>query len=226
MFDDLYRELDAHPGFSRSHSWRSGGLTGDALEVARADIAAKTEERERQIWKDEAEWYFRSLGPDATPEEIIDRVLGFIRDNRHEYLGPLGSHLLRVQGDLFDAVDEVLIGLGLEQLTSAQRIRMGIVLEEAHKNAAMHGNFRDPGRAIETNLEVVLGRTTAEVIAIVTVEDEGGGFDFDKVPDPTDPEHINLATGRGLKLCREMSRGIRHDPPGNTLHVWETVGQM
>ena len=131
MFDDLYRELDAHPGFSRSHSWRRGGLPGDALEAARADLAAKTEERERQIWKDEAEWYFRSLGPDATPEEIIDRVLGFIRDNRHEYLGPLGSHLLRVQGDLFDAVDEVLIGLGLEQLTSAQRIRMGIVLEEA-----------------------------------------------------------------------------------------------
>ncbi|PIR49526.1 hypothetical protein COU79_04405 [Candidatus Peregrinibacteria bacterium CG10_big_fil_rev_8_21_14_0_10_54_7] len=226
MFDELCRELDAHPAFSRSHSWRSGGLTGDALEAARADIAARTEERERQIWKDEAEWYFRSLGPDATPEEITDRVLGFIRDNRHEYLGSLGPDLLRVQEDLFDTVDEVLIGLGLEKLTEAQRIRMGIVLEEAHKNAAMHGNLRDPGRTIETHLEVVLGRTAADVVACVTVIDEGTGFDFECVPDPTDPEHINLATGRGLKLCRELSRGMRLDSPGNTIHVWDTVGQM
>ncbi|OGJ71573.1 hypothetical protein A2454_00560 [Candidatus Peribacteria bacterium RIFOXYC2_FULL_55_14] len=222
----MLEELDVHPAFSRRRSWKSGGLTGDALEAARADIAARTEERERQIWKDEAEWFFRSLDQDATPGEITERVFLFIRSNRHEYLGPLGSDLLSVQEDLFGAVDEVLIELGLEKLTEAQRVRMGIVLEEAHKNAAMHGNLRDPERIIETRLQVALGRTEADVIACVTVVDEGDGFDLASVPDPTDEDHLEMVTGRGLLLCRDMSRGMRHDPPGNTIHIWDTVGQM
>mgnify|MGYP001314417860 CR=1 FL=1 len=41
-----------------------------------------------------------------------------------------------------------------------------------------------------------------------TVEDEGAGFDYDSLPDPTDPKNIEKPHGRGVFLMRNLSDDI------------------
>ena len=38
-----------------------------------------------------------------------------------------------------------------------------------------------------------------------TIEDEGPGFDYDNLPDPTAPENIEKPHGRGVFLMRKLS---------------------
>ena len=38
-----------------------------------------------------------------------------------------------------------------------------------------------------------------------TIQDEGTGFDYENVPDPTAPENIEKVGGRGIFLMKELS---------------------
>ena len=37
------------------------------------------------------------------------------------------------------------------------------------------------------------------------VEDEGSGFDFDNLPDPTNPKNLEKVKGRGIFLIKSLS---------------------
>ena len=37
------------------------------------------------------------------------------------------------------------------------------------------------------------------------IEDEGGGFDFNNLPDPTSPENLEKVKGRGIFLIKNLS---------------------
>ena len=49
------------------------------------------------------------------------------------------------------------------------------------------------------------------------VRDEGSGFDPGDVPDPTDPARIDLPTGRGLFLIRQLADEVRFNDRGNAI---------
>jgi len=53
----------------------------------------------------------------------------------------------------------------------------------------------------------------------VVVQDEGKGFDFDHLPDPTDPENIEKLTGRGVFLMRQLSDALRFVGNGNAVEM-------
>lgn len=76
-----------------------------------------------------------------------------------------------------------------------------LAMEEALINAIKHGNQHDPTKRI--SVACALSSTKLRI----EIADQGGGFDPDRLPDPTDPEHIVAPSGRGIMLIRTfMSR--------------------
>ncbi len=73
---------------------------------------------------------------------------------------------------------------------------MGI--REAAVNAVLHGNSYDPEKSIIVTLE------HASESLVITIRDEGDGFDPDKLPDPREEENLLRGTGRGIFLIRSF----------------------
>ena len=74
-----------------------------------------------------------------------------------------------------------------------------IALTEAANNAITHGNQLNPNKKVCLNMEA-----TPQSVNFV-VSDEGLGFDYNNVPDPTLPENINKFNGRGVFLMRNLA---------------------
>ena len=88
-----------------------------------------------------------------------------------------------------------------------------LAVEEALNNAIRHGNAMDPGKTAELVYEV-----TDEHVDI-RISDEGPGFDFEEVPDPTLDENLDKPTGRGLMLIRAYMDTVEFNEKGNELHM-------
>ncbi len=84
---------------------------------------------------------------------------------------------------------------------------------EATNNAIMHGNKLDETKnvTIAFNLE---GHTL-----FVKVDDEGNGFDYLHIPDPTAPENIENVNGRGIFLMEKLSDKINFSRNGATVEL-------
>jgi len=79
-----------------------------------------------------------------------------------------------------------------------------LALREALANAIIHGNRQDPDKKV-----MVRCFCQPERGMLVTVEDEGSGFDPKKVPDPTQAECLLETHGRGLFLMRRLVDRVR-----------------
>ena len=53
--------------------------------------------------------------------------------------------------------------------------------------------------------------------AVFTIRDQGPGFDVTRVADPTSPEKLIVASGRGLLLIRTFMDEVRHNAAGNEI---------
>src|SRR5262249_14752678 len=84
-----------------------------------------------------------------------------------------------------------------------------LALEEAIVNGLRHGNRGDPSKRVRVGYRV--GPNTM----LAVVEDEGPGFDPDRVPDPTLPENLDRPCGRGLLLMRHYMPWVCFARPGN-----------
>jgi serine/threonine-protein kinase RsbW len=78
-------------------------------------------------------------------------------------------------------------------------------LREVLANAIRHGNHGDPERMVTVEYAVEEGSF------IVTVEDEGDGFDPEEVPDPTAPENLLRPSGRGIFYMRQFMDNVTFD---------------
>jgi serine/threonine-protein kinase RsbW len=84
---------------------------------------------------------------------------------------------------------------------------------EATNNAIMHGNKLD-----ETKNVVVTFNMADEKLSI-KVEDEGKGFNYKNIPDPTAPENIENVNGRGIFLMEKLSDKIDFQRNGATVEL-------
>lgn len=75
-----------------------------------------------------------------------------------------------------------------------------VATTEAVNNAIMHGNKLDEKKTVYVNLEVE-NKTKLHF----TIADEGTGFDYDSLPDPTLPENLEKPCGRGVFIMRQLS---------------------
>lgn len=90
---------------------------------------------------------------------------------------------------------------------------MLIALTEAVNNAIVHGNKNDISKKVHLELE-----TTDDEI-LFTISDEGKGFDYNKVPDPTLPENIYKTSGRGVFLMKNLADNIVFDENGTSIKL-------
>lgn len=74
-----------------------------------------------------------------------------------------------------------------------------IAVTEAVNNAIRHGNKGDSSK------NVSLGLTLEEGLIKFRIEDEGKGFDFHNLPDPTAPENLEKPGGRGIFLMKHLA---------------------
>lgn len=74
-----------------------------------------------------------------------------------------------------------------------------VSVTEAVNNAIVHGNKEDKNKKVKIKL-----RKNKKSVRFV-IEDEGGGFDFNNLPDPTSPENVEKVKGRGVYLIKNLS---------------------
>ncbi len=129
---------------------------------------------------------------ERSPSEI-ERT--FVLQNRQE-------DLQAAQQALLEAVDQ-------EAYDQTSSFAIRLAMEEAVSNAFKHGNKNDPDKNVHVRF-----RVSSEAVEI-EIEDEGPGFDISAVPDPTQPENIEIPSGRGIVLMRAYMTRVEYIPPGN-----------
>jgi serine/threonine-protein kinase RsbW len=88
-----------------------------------------------------------------------------------------------------------------------------ISLTEAVNNAIIHGNGLNAEKKVK-----VLCKRESNVISFI-ISDEGNGFDYNNLPDPTDPTNIEKLTGRGVFLMKQLSDQIIFSNGGSTVEM-------
>ena len=115
-------------------------------------------------------------------------------------------------------------------------IRICVALEEAVNNALFHGNLElesemresdpteyrdllqrrraeDPYQSRRVHVDVELSRDRGKFV----ITDDGPGFDPASLPNPTAPEQIEKASGRGLLLIRTFMDEVQFNDVGNVI---------
>jgi serine/threonine-protein kinase RsbW len=83
-----------------------------------------------------------------------------------------------------------------------------ISVTECVTNAIVHGNKMDINKKVD--LELHLDDNHVEFVII----DEGKGFDFDHLIDPTAPENLEKTGGRGIFIMKHLADGIKFEDNG------------
>ena len=84
-----------------------------------------------------------------------------------------------------------------------------IAVTEAVNNAIQHGNKENE------NLSINVSVSDNQEKICFAVKDEGTGFDFDNLPDPTAPENLLKENGRGIFLMRNLADKVEFTGGGN-----------
>lgn len=105
--------------------------------------------------------------------------------------------------------EQILAVLEERAFPSKDLFGVKLALEEALVNAIKHGNGLDPSKSVTVRAEI------DDVRVVITVEDEGPGFDPSDVPDPTEDDNLDKPSGRGLMLMRAFMTNIEYNDKGN-----------
>ncbi len=117
------------------------------------------------------------------------------------------SHLLK------EVSREITVILKDAGISDAVIFDVRVALEEALRNAMIHGNKMDPEK------KVTVGAKITEKDLVVHVEDDGEGFEPESVPDPTDEENILKTSGRGVYLIRHLMDKVSYEHGGRRINM-------
>lgn len=100
---------------------------------------------------------------------------------------------------------EIEAWLGQLGINSSLAYNIGLAVHEAVVNAIKHGNKLQAVKQVEIKYGLVGGEMVFEV------QDEGSGFDVNKLPDPLAPENKWKESGRGIFLMKEFMDKIEFE---------------
>lgn len=99
-----------------------------------------------------------------------------------------------------DIASELSVQIGL---TENQHFELRLVLNESITNAIVHGNSNDPSKFVTITCAL------EQDALFIAIGDEGCGFDWELIPDPTQRLDLEQEGGRGVflmkKLCYNLS---------------------
>lgn len=88
-----------------------------------------------------------------------------------------------------------------------------IAVTESVNNAIVHGNGADKGKSVFLSLDL------HEKVVRFTIRDEGIGFDYNKLPDPTTDENLEKPGGRGIFLMKNLCDEVNFTDQGKTVEL-------
>lgn len=88
-----------------------------------------------------------------------------------------------------------------------------IAVTEAVNNAIKHGNASDKTK------NVFLSLSLKDSLIKFIVKDEGRGFDYQDLPDPTEPENLQKIGGRGIFLMKHLSDEVEFKEDGRVVEL-------
>lgn len=89
--------------------------------------------------------------------------------------------------------------------------RIYVCVSEAVLNSIKHGNKSDKSKTVLIDINCKLNEID------VLIEDEGEGFDFNKVKDPTLSENLKNESGRGIFIIKNLSNKLEYNVKGNRI---------
>lgn len=87
-------------------------------------------------------------------------------------------------------------------------------LNEVVINAIIHGNKQDEAKKVYINLEIIDKREFQ-----FTIMDEGEGFDYNNLPDPTAPDNLENLSGRGIFIVKHLADQCIFNMTGNQIEL-------
>ncbi len=88
-----------------------------------------------------------------------------------------------------------------------------IAVTEAVNNAIKHGNSADSTKNVSLSLSL------ESSLIKFKIQDEGKGFDFHNLPDPTSPENLEKPGGRGIFLMKHLSDEVDFKENGRIVEL-------
>ena len=113
--------------------------------------------------------------------------------------------------DVENLVDRVCHIVGVQEDAYGNVL---IAVTEAVNNAISHGSQQDK------SLIVAVYVADATESFRFSVKDEGQGFDYNNLPDPTAPENILKENGRGIFLMKNLSDEVEYNEQGNQVSLY------
>jgi serine/threonine-protein kinase RsbW len=108
-------------------------------------------------------------------------------------------------------IEELLSDLARLEWGEQEIFGIHLAVEEAVVNAIKHGNQFAADKSVRVCYYLNPDQLRVEIT------DEGGGFNPDAVPDPTEDENLECPSGRGLMLMRSFMSVVRFNDVGNSV---------
>jgi serine/threonine-protein kinase RsbW len=90
---------------------------------------------------------------------------------------------------------------------------MLVAITEAVTNAIYHGNKSDASKKVSINC------THTPNNIVFTIADQGSGFDYYNLPDPTSPENLEKECGRGIFLMKHLADQLIFSEEGRVVEM-------
>ena len=91
------------------------------------------------------------------------------------------------------------------------RVLLGI--SEAINNSIVHGNELDDKKKVSLEIKHFNNEL------IIVIKDEGRGFDFECINDPTCSDNLRKENGRGIFLLRKMANEVKYYDGGKSVMI-------
>lgn len=100
-------------------------------------------------------------------------------------------------------------------MNSFNRVFLGI--SEAVNNAIVHGNESNPDKKVCIKINLLGSQFTIEVV------DEGEGYSYHVLSDPTSTENLRNEHGRGVYIIRQLARELMIEDEGRKVIIQFTI---
>lgn len=117
--------------------------------------------------------------------------------------------VLKTDFDELEHLDEIVTSLTTEAgMDEEQSAGLMLCVSEAVTNGMLHGNKMDESKTVHLTAKADNGEV------VVTVQDQGTGFNPDSIPDPLDEANLLKPSGRGVFLMKTYCDEVNYDRNG------------
>ncbi|MBC8185880.1 ATP-binding protein [candidate division KSB1 bacterium] len=122
---------------------------------------------------------------------VSDKEMALRKDQKKSYNFQLKSSTDQITKTV-QKFDELLDGMNC--CSSRDKSELSTALSEALANAIIHGNKTQSQKKVDVKIQLFSDKIK------INVEDQGKGFDPQKIESPLKPENLKKTNGRGIYL--------------------------